>query len=231
MKHNLRVKYGIISVFILLYLMVSTISMIHSIDFFGLSNNKAMSISLSTAFEVGQVAALCGILILDKANRFVIWSLFILLTAMQIMSNVYFCYKNLGDYSQWSQLFGLTEEDPMFQKRMLSIVSGAVLPIVALGFIKSLVDYLKPVNEEVSDIKKEETTPEIVTLDEAVIEEVPGEKFDSTINIEDELQPVQTVEPITREVVTKKIEMPRTPAQYTHQDPIVGGGSVHRKVK
>jgi hypothetical protein len=27
---------------------------------------------------------------------------------------------------------------------MLSIVSGAVLPIVALGFIKSLVDYIKP---------------------------------------------------------------------------------------
>ena len=48
--------------------------MIHSIDFFGLSNNKSMSIALSTAFEIGQVAALCGILILDKANRFVIWS-------------------------------------------------------------------------------------------------------------------------------------------------------------
>ena len=228
MKHNLRVKYGIISVFILLYLMVSTISMIHSIDFFGLSNNKAMSISLSTAFEVGQVAALCGILILDKANRFVIWSLFILLTAMQIMSNVYFCYKNLGDYSQWSQLFGLTEEDPMFQKRMLSIVSGAVLPVVALGFIKSLVDYLKPTdNKEIVNNSKE-VEPEIVTLEETLLEEIPGEKFDSTIDIDEELQPVQSG---VKEIITKKIEMPRTPAQYTHQDPIVGGGSVNRKVK
>lgn len=228
MKHNLRVKYGIISVFILLYLMVSTISMIHSIDFFGLSNNKAMSISLSTAFEVGQVAALCGILILDKANRFVIWSLFILLTAMQIMSNVYFCYKNLGDYSQWSQLFGLTEEDPMFQKRMLSIVSGAVLPIVALGFIKSLVDYLKPTEDAAPESKQEEfAQPEIVTLDESILEDLPGDKFDSSINIDEELEPVNN----TREVITKKIEMPRTPAQYVHHDPIVGGGVSHRKTK
>lgn len=228
MKHNLKIKYGIISVFILLYLMVSTISMIHSIDFFGLSNNKAMSISLSTAFEVGQVAALCGILILDKTNRFVIWSLFILLTAMQIMSNVYFCYKNLGDYSQWSELFGLTEEDPMFQKRMLSIVSGAVLPVVALGFIKSLVDYLKP-TEITTTINEEQVKPEVVTLDEAVVENVAvSEKFNSELDIEDELQ-----QPLNKtvEVITKKVEMPRTPAQYVHHDPIVGGSSAPGKIK
>ena len=76
MASNNFTKYSIISVFILLYMIVSTISMIHSIDFFSLSNSKAMAISLATAFEIGQVAALCGILILDKTNRFVIWGLF-----------------------------------------------------------------------------------------------------------------------------------------------------------
>jgi len=43
----------------------------------------------------------------------------------------------------WIELFGLEEEEPIIQKRILSIVSGAVLPIVALGFIKSLTDYVK----------------------------------------------------------------------------------------
>jgi hypothetical protein len=42
---------------------------------------------------------------------------------------------------------------------MLSIVSGAILPIVALGFIKSLVDYIKPepkvLEEPIIDNKKE----------------------------------------------------------------------------
>jgi hypothetical protein len=133
--------------------------MIHSIDFFGLSNSTGMALALATAFEIGQVAALCGILILDKANRFVIWSLFLLLTSMQIMSNVYFSFKYLGDYSQWAELFGLGEEEPLFQKRMLAIISGGVLPIVALGFIKSLVDYLKPsepIQEKIEDLPVED---------------------------------------------------------------------------
>ena len=227
MKHNHKVKYGIISVFVLLYMLVSTISMIHSIDFFGLSNNKAMSITLSTAFEVGQVAALCGILILDKTNRFVIWSLFLLLTAMQIMSNVYFCYKNLGDYSQWSQLFGLNEEEPMFQKRMLSIVSGAVLPLVALGFIKSLVDYVRPASyNTVEQEQKKDKTPEVITLDESPAMDLPGTKFDASLNIDNELQ---KPEEVIKQVITKPSTMPRTPAQYTYTDPITGGGSLAPK--
>ena len=227
MKHNLKIKYSIISVFVLLYLIVSTISMIHSIDFFGLSNNKSMSIALSTAFEIGQVAALCGILILDKANRFVIWSLFILLTAMQIMSNVYYCYEHLGDYSKWSELFGLSEEEPLFQKRMLSIASGAILPVVALGFIKSLVDYLKPAQLTETAVKEDIDESDIITLDESENDVEPGEKFNSDLDISSELEePAESV----KEVVIDPSVMPRTPAQYVKRgDLITGGGYVRRR--
>lgn len=228
MKNNNLIKYGIISVFITLYLIVSTISMIHSIDFFGLSNSKGMALALATAFEIGQVAALCGILILDKTNRFVIWFLFLLLTSMQVMSNVYFSYKYLGDYSQWAELFGLTEEEPIFQKRMLAMISGGVLPIVALGFIKSLVDYLKPAEIEPEKIEDTSTEDKVITVSSDLDEVTPGDKFDSTINISDELEPVKEQ---TREVVTKKVEMPRTPGQYNHKDPITGAGSVNAKGK
>ena len=48
----------------------------------------------------------------------------------------------------WIELFGLEEEEPIFQKRILSVVSGAVLPLVALGFIKSLTDYIRPEESE-----------------------------------------------------------------------------------
>ena len=227
MKNNNLTKYGIISVFITLYLIVSTISMIHSIDFFGLSNSNGMALALATAFEIGQVAALCGILILDKANRFVIWSLFLLLTSMQIMSNVYFSFKYLGDYSQWAELFGLGEEEPLFQKRMLAIISGGVLPVVALGFIKSLVDYLKPAEAEQEKIENVATEDNVITVSSDLDEIEPGDKFDSTINISEELEPVENV----KEVVTKKVEMPRTPGQYVHKDPITGAGSIRAKGK
>ncbi len=61
-----------------------------------------------------------------------------------MMGNMYYAYVHLEDYLNWSELFGIMEEEVIFQKRVLSIVSGAILPIVALGFIKSLVDYIKP---------------------------------------------------------------------------------------
>ena len=67
-----------------------------------------------------------------------------------MMANTFHAYINLENYIPWVELFGLIEEDPMMQKRILSIVSGAILPLVALGFIKSLTDYLKPKNEEVN---------------------------------------------------------------------------------
>lgn len=61
-----------------------------------------------------------------------------------MMGNTYYAFTNLNDYRSWVELFGLVDEDPLYQKRILSIISGAILPLVALGFIKSLVDYIRP---------------------------------------------------------------------------------------
>jgi hypothetical protein len=54
----------------------------------------------------------------------------------------------------------LSEEEPIFQKRVLSVISGAILPLVSLGFIKALVDYIRP-EEKKEDPKLEEITEEI----------------------------------------------------------------------
>jgi hypothetical protein len=76
---------------------------------------------------------------------------------MQMQGNMYYAFTNLKDFQSWSELFDLIEEEPIFQKRVLSAVSGAILPLVALGFIKSLVDYIKPQDDE-------EFTPEDSTF-------------------------------------------------------------------
>jgi hypothetical protein len=73
---------------------------------------------------------------------------------MQMMGNAYYAYVHLENYQAWIELFGLVEEEAITQKRILAIISGAILPIVALGFIKSLVDYIKP-----SKTKPEQKTP------------------------------------------------------------------------
>jgi hypothetical protein len=119
---------------------------------------------LAIGFEVGAAASLASLIVLDKMNKGIVWGLFILLTAMQAMGNTYYAFSHLENFTGWIELFGLQEEDLIYQKRMLAIISGAVLPIVALGFIKSLVDYIKP-----EEIKAE---PEILA-EEPKISDLP----------------------------------------------------------
>ena len=152
---NKFVHIGIISIFCSLYFLVATISMINSVAFFDLAHTGLMNWALAIGFELGAAASLAAIIILDKTNKWMVWGLFLLLTAFQMMANSFHAFINLEDYQGWIELFGLQEEEVIFQKRVLSIVSGAVLPIVALGFIKSLTDYLKPEKDETEILLEE----------------------------------------------------------------------------
>jgi hypothetical protein len=204
--------------------MVSVISTIHVIDFFKLSNPDWLAISLAIAFEVGAAASLASLIALKKMNKGLVWMLFFLLTAMQAMGNTYYAYVNLDNFTAWSELFGIVEEELIFQKRVLSIVSGAILPIVALGFIKSLVDYIKPEEEVVAQAEEKEVdenkTPEVkpepvqsteektekVVLDELITEplisEIPQEEL--LIDAGGSLYPVE--EEITNNQESEEIE-------------------------
>jgi hypothetical protein len=178
-------KYFIIGTFVSLYLVVSVISTIHVIQFFDLTNPKWLSVSLAIAFELGAAASLASLIALDKMNKFLVWTLFITLTAMQAMGNTYYAYTNIQDFQGWSELFGLVEEDIIFQKRILSIISGAILPLVALGFIKSLVDYIKPERSEPNlsaNIDEDDSDKSDQILEEQV-EESPSENNVDIISI------------------------------------------------
>ena len=190
------VKYFIISTFVTLYLLVSIISTIHVISFFELSNPQWLAISLAIAFEIGAAASLASLITLDKMNKGVVWGLFIILTFMQAMGNTYYAYINLENFQGWIELFGLSEEDLIYQKRILSIVSGAILPVVALGFIKSLVDYIKP-TEPVAQTKSDNIIePDIKSAIPIInsIEPDPIEDTDTTYM--DQYLPSKPAEPV-----------------------------------
>jgi hypothetical protein len=181
-------SYFIIGTFVTLYLLVSVISTIHVIDFFKLSNPDWLAISLAVAFEVGAAASLASLITLDKMNKGIVWGLFIILTLMQAMGNTYYAYTHLNNFQGWIELFGLTEEDLIYQKRVLSIVSGAILPIVALGFIKSLVDYIRP-SEELTKSEIEEKIEDII---EEKMEGVIEEKIDDKVEeLEEKVEEIE----------------------------------------
>lgn len=225
------VKRFVISTFVVLYAIVSVISTIHVIDFFELSNPYWLAVSLAIAFEFGAAASLASLVALDKMNKGIVWALFITITAMQMQGNMYYAFKNLHDFSDWIELFGLMEEEPAFQKRILAFVSGAILPLVALGFIKSLVDYIRPsegsdkiivekiiedrdmpIAEEIEsyeDLRSDDVDNDTeLAYNENSAEELPEEVIDEILAGEEFLtsQDVEAEEPIVKDADEKAYE-------------------------
>jgi len=199
---------SIIGIFVTLYFLVATISMINSVAFFDLAHNGIMSWVLAIGFELGAAASLAAIIILDRTSKVMVWGLFILLTLFQMMANSFHAYINLQDYIGWIELFGLERMSLIEQKRILSLISGAVLPVVALGFIKSLVDYIRPddvimTGETTHDILMEEPIVEEPIVEEPTVEEL-------------ELTQEPTVEEPIQEPVQETIQ---EPVQETTQAP------------
>ena len=87
-------KFLYVGTFILLYLGVALVSTLHAFDFFKLTNTSWIAAILAGSFEVGQAAVLFSILT-TKAERGKVmpWILMFILTAVQIIGNVYACYK------------------------------------------------------------------------------------------------------------------------------------------
>ena len=160
------VRNFVVGTFVSLYLLVSIISTIHVIDFFELSNPYWLAVTLAIGFEVGAAASLASLVILQKMNKTLVWALFITITLMQMQGNMYYAFINMQDYTSWSELFALIEEEPIFQKRVLAAISGAILPLVALGFIKSLVDYIKPEDDAISETITEGSLDDDLLSDE-----------------------------------------------------------------
>ena len=196
------VHRSIIVTFVSLYLLVSVISTIHVIDFFQLSNPYWLAVSLAIGFELGAAASLASLVILDKMNRTLVWILFGAITLMQMQGNMYYAFSHMENFQGWSELFGLIEEDVIYQKRILAAVSGAILPLVALGFIKSLIDYIKPENnskeEEIADSNS--TIAEYLPSEDEYIEGGDSSPIGETLE--------ERVETTVEEKIEEKIEEP-----------------------
>lgn len=132
--------------FSVLYLAVGFVSVIHAINFFAISNEGWLAIILAVAFEIGQAAVLFSLLV-NKSKKTMPWILMIVLTLVQVLGNVYSSYQyaaiNSMDeikYFTDSVLFYLQDPNPQVNQVMISYITGAILPIVALCMTSMIVD-------------------------------------------------------------------------------------------
>ena len=228
MKKFLTKRNIYIGLFAILYITVALVSLIHSFAFFGLANDNAMSIMLGTTFEIGQAAVLLSILTSKKdRSRIMPWCLMILLTAVQVLGNVYSSYKYLMTHSTGDLRFF---KEPIFiwttlpdaqATVIITYIVGAILPIVALCMTSMVSNYIEDTSNEDTDDNKLEKQPAEVPKDYNNIEEPTEEPTKETI--EESKEPIEEVEePIEKPIEESKepIEEPIGEAEESVAEPI-----------
>ena len=223
MKKFLTKRNIYIGLFAILYITVALVSLIHSFAFFGLANDNAMSIMLGTTFEIGQAAVLLSILTSKKdRSRIMPWCLMILLTAVQVLGNVYSSYKYLMTHSTGDLRFF---KEPIFiwttlpdaqATVIITYIVGAILPIVALCMTSMVSNYIEDTsNEDTDDNNKLEKHPTEVPKDYINIEGPTEEPTKETIeeSIEESKEPIEKQIEETKEPVEKPIEESKEPIE------------------
>ena len=225
MKKFLTKRNIYIGLFAILYITVALVSLIHSFAFFGLANDNAMSIMLGTTFEIGQAAVLLSILTSKKdRSRIMPWCLMILLTAVQVLGNVYSSYKYLMTHSTGDLRFF---KEPIFiwttlpdaqATVIITYIVGAILPIVALCMTSMVSNYIEDTsNEDADDNNKLEKQPTEVPKDYNNIGEV---KEPAKETIEEVEEPAKETIEEAKEPIEKPIEEPIEEVEEPVVEPI-----------
>lgn len=152
--------------FSILYLAVGFVSVYHAINFFAISNESWLAVILAIAFEIGQATVLFSLLV-NKSKKTMPWILMTVLTLVQVLGNVYSSYQYAAinsaeeiKYFTDSVLFYLQDPDPMVNQVMISYITGAILPIVALCMTSMIVDVSGVDNKKTIEDKSENETKE-----------------------------------------------------------------------
>jgi hypothetical protein len=163
--NNSLIRKIIITSFIVVPIISSAISALHIVDFFTLGNPTWLSIALAIAIELGSIASFLTLSILDKLNKTIVWTVFIILFFMQMIGNMYFSYDyitaSIATDATWLTAFKdmieffLGELEAKDVKMYLTILISWPIPLISVFLLKSAVDYLKPEDaKELSPIKE-----------------------------------------------------------------------------
>lgn len=152
-----------IVLFALLYLAVALVSTIHALEFFSLANNSWMSVILAISFELGQAAVLFSLLTSKhERGKIMPWVLMSIFTLVQVLGNVYSCYKHIILNSPENLRFF---KEPIFiwtnlpddqATVIVTYIVGAILPICALLLTSMVTNQFQNPNDTIIDLEDED---------------------------------------------------------------------------
>ena len=143
-------KKGLIrGMFLVPIILVMIISISHVVSWYDLSNPMSWAIYLSIAIEI---AAMSSIAAASVRVRGGVWFVFIIVTLIQFIGNIFFCYKETDVTSQafkdWVELtgpvfdsIGSDVKDLVAQRRWLALLEGGLLPLISLASLHFFIRY------------------------------------------------------------------------------------------
>ena len=158
-KINTRTLF--LGLFAVLYLSVAIVSTFHAFSFFGLANNGIMAAMLAGTFEIGQAAVLFSLLT-DSSNRqkAMPWVLMCILTAVQVLGNVYSSYEyiitNSMEHLKYFKepIFIWTDLPDAQANVIVTYIQGSLLPIICLLLTSMVTNYLDKTDKKSIDSKE-----------------------------------------------------------------------------
>ena len=223
-RNSKGLYWGLIIAFFALYILVGFVSTLHSITFFELANTVWMAVLLGITYEIGQAAVLFSILMSDNSKKILPWLLMFLLTALQVTANVYASFKFMdssgsNDWTFWQRsiLFWLEADGPEMFKVVISWISGALLPVVALGMTALVAENLKLKDEQAEEKEKLGSIPYVEA-------EHLKEKYIKDENIEDNEELYDIQDKLLDDAIPNKIlenELPDKPEPKNEEEELV----------
>lgn len=197
--------------FLVPILSVAAISISHVVSWYDLANPISWAIYLSIAVEIAAMSAIAASSV--RVKGFSVWFVFIIVTLIQFIGNIYFSYTEIDvaskHFKDWSELtlplfdsFSDTS-DMVAQRRLLALLEGGLLPLISLTCLHFFIKYgdrdqdqpkITDVVEKIEEIIDQEKVEDIV-IEPKVSQEKISSSEEPQVEQKDEIPLVSFVNP------------------------------------
>lgn len=215
--------------FIVPIILVALVSISHVTNWYGVTNPASWSIYLSVAVEIAALAALAAISA-EMGSK--VYFPFAIVTIIQFVGNIFYSYTYINveskEFKDWidlitpiAELFNIEKTDIVGHKRILSMFSGGMLPLISLSFLHMLVKF-RSSKMEPAEVVEEKQNDDVSGLIDKIeeLEKKLSELKQAPRPTEPEITPDPTPEPTPTETEQVSVvdDIPETTPEVTQQE-------------
>ena len=192
-----RKKESLIRIaFLIPILSVAAISISHVVSWYDLANPISWAVYLSIAVEIAAMSAIAASSV--KVKGFSVWLVFIIVTLIQFIGNIYFSYTEINvdskQFKDWAELtlplFDSFSDasDITAQRRLLALLEGGLLPLISLTCLHFFIKYG---DRDIETAPSEPLPSEPVQINDTIVDDIE-DKSESFVDLQAVNEPINT---------------------------------------